>query len=147
MNYKEFNDYELIDQIHSCNEDANEILIYKYRPLIVSVAQKLIKYCNGGVDLNDLIQEGMLGLNEAINSFRDDREASFSTYARICIQRRIVSLVKSTKTQKNMILNNQDVLNSSKNIGKIVGEGLKNPIVRQLCTHPQNKSYFETTTG
>lgn len=106
MNYKEFNDYELIDQIHSCNEDANEILIYKYRPLIVSVAQKLIKYCNGGVDLNDLIQEGMLGLNEAINSFRDDREANFSTYARICIQRRIVSLVKSTKTQKNMILNN-----------------------------------------
>lgn len=42
-----------------------------------------------------------------------------------------------------MILNNQDILNSSKNIGKIVGEGLKNPIVRQLCTHPQNKSYSE----
>lgn len=105
MNYKEFNDYELIDQIHSCSEDANEILIYKYRPLIVNIAQKLIKYCNGGVDLNDLIQEGMLGLNEAINSFREDKEANFGTYARVCIQRRIVSLVRSTKTQKNMILN------------------------------------------
>lgn len=105
MNYKEFNDYELLDQIYSCSEDANEILIYKYRPLIVNIAQKFIKYCNGGVDLNDLIQEGMLGLNEAINSFREDREANFGTYARLCIQRRIVSLVKSTKAQKNMILN------------------------------------------
>lgn len=105
MNYKNFNDYELLDQIYSCNEDANEILIYKYRPLIVNLAQKFIVHCNGGVDLNDLIQEGMLGLNEAINSFREDREANFGTYARLCIQRRIVSLVKSTKTQKNMILN------------------------------------------
>jgi len=105
MNYKEFNDYELLDYIYSCNEDANEILIYKYRPLIVNIAQKFIKYCNGGVDLNDLIQEGMLGLNEAINSFREDREANFGTYARLCIQRKIISLVKSTKTLKNMVLN------------------------------------------
>lgn len=105
MNYKEFNDYEVLDQVHSCNEDANEILLYKYRPLIINLAKKLIPYCQGGVDLNDLIQEGMLGLNEAINSFREDKEANFGTYARICIRRRIVSLAKSTRTQKNMILN------------------------------------------
>lgn len=42
-----------------------------------------------------------------------------------------------------MKLNNQDILSSSNNIGKIVSDGLKNPIVRQLCTHPQNKSYSE----
>ena len=105
MNYLKFNDYELLDQIYSCNEDANEILIYKYRPLIVNTAQKYIKYCSGGVDLNDLIQEGMLGLNEAINSFREDKEANFGTYARICIKRKIMTLVKSTRSYKNMVLN------------------------------------------
>lgn len=42
-----------------------------------------------------------------------------------------------------MKLNNQDILSRSNNIGKIVSDGLKNPIVRQLCTHPQNKSYSE----
>lgn len=105
MNYKNFNDYELLDQIYSCNEDANEILIYKYRPLIVNIAQKFIVHCNGGVDLNDLIQEGMLGLNEAINTFREDKETNFGTYARLCIKRKIVTLVKSTRTQKNMVLN------------------------------------------
>lgn len=105
MNYKNFNDYELLDYIYSCNEDANEILLYKYRPLIVSIAKKMLKYCNGGVDLNDLVQEGMLGLNDSINSFRDDKETNFGTYARLCIERRIYSLAKSTRTYKNKILN------------------------------------------
>ncbi len=105
MNYKEFNDYELLDQIYSCNEDANELLIYKYRPLIVNLAKKYIPYCDGGVDLNDLVQEGMLGLNEAIKSFREDKEANFGTYARLCIKRKLISLVKSTRSHKNIILN------------------------------------------
>ena len=65
----------------------------------------MLKYCNGGVDLNDLVQEGMLGLNDAINSFRDDKETNFGTYARLCIERRIYSLAKSTRTYKNKILN------------------------------------------
>ncbi len=105
MNYKNFNDYELLEYIYSCNEDANEILLYKYRPLIVNIAKKMIKSCRGGVDLNDLIQEGMLGLNDAINSFRDDQKANFGTYAKLCIERRIYTLAKSTKTNKNKILN------------------------------------------
>lgn len=43
-----------------------------------------------------------------------------------------------------MLLNNQTVLDdTSNNIGKIVGDGLKSSIVKQLCTHDQNKSYSE----
>lgn len=105
MNYKEFNDYELLDHIASCNEEANEILLYKYRPLIVSIARKFYKYCMGGVDLNDLVQEGMIGLNEAIINFNEQKEANFGTFARICIERRIISLVKKTRTYKNKFLN------------------------------------------
>lgn len=105
MNYKNFNDYELLDYTYSCNEDANDILIYKYRPLIISIATKMIKYSSGGVDLNDLIQEGMLGLNDAINSYNENKEANFGTYAKICIERRINSLIKSTRRYKNKILN------------------------------------------
>ena len=105
MNYKDFNDYELLDHIYSCDEDANEIMIYKYRPLTINLAKKLIKYCNGGIDLNDLIQEGLVGLNEAINTFREDKETNFGTYARLCIERRMYSVVKSTRTYKNKILN------------------------------------------
>lgn len=129
MNYKNFNDYELLEYIYSCNEDANEILIYKYRPLTVNLAKKLIKYCNGGIDLNDLIQEGLVGLNEAINSFREDKETNFGTYAKLCIQRRMYSLVKSTRTYKNKILNESISLedDDETNIDKFLVDNSSNP--------------------
>lgn len=129
MNYKDFNDYELLDHIHSCNEDANEIMIYKYRPLTVNLAKKLIKYCNGGIDLNDLIQEGLVGLNEAINSFREDKETNFGTYAKLCIERRMYSLVKSTRTYKNKILNESISLEDEDetNIDRFLVDNTTNP--------------------
>lgn len=46
-----------------------------------------------------------------------------------------------------MLVNNQQILYSiskNNNIGKIVSEGLNNPVVRQLCMHPQNGNYIET---
>ena len=129
MNYKDFNDYELLDYIYSCNEDANEILIYKYRPLTINLAQKLIKYCNGGIDINDLIQEGLVGLNEAIHSFREDKETNFGTYAKLCIERRMYSLIKSTRTYKNKILNESISLEDEEenNINKYLIDNSNNP--------------------
>ena len=91
--------------------------------------QKFIKYCNGGVDLNDLIQEGMLGLNEAINSFREDKEANFGTYARLCIQRKIMSLVRSTKSQKNMILNSSFSLEDEDSFDRYLSDNSLNPSI------------------
>jgi len=130
MNYKEFNDYELLDQIHSCSEDANEILLYKYRPLIVSIAKKYIKYSHVGVDLNDLIQEGLLGLNDAINSFRDEKNANFGTYAKICVQRKIANLIKSTMSYKNKILNDYIPIDNDEDepIDYFLADNSKNPI-------------------
>lgn len=129
MNYKEFNDYELLEHIYSCNEDANEIMIYKYRPLTVNLAKKLIKYCTGGIDLNDLIQEGLVGLNEAIKTFREDKETNFGTYAKLCIERRMYSLVKSTRTYKNKILNESISLedDDENNIDKFLIDNSNNP--------------------
>ena len=86
MNYKDFNDFELLDYIYSNNEDASEIMLYKYRPLIVSIAQKYVKH-NKTLDLNDLVQEGMLALNDAVMSFNDEKDANFGTFAKICIER------------------------------------------------------------
>lgn len=105
MNYKDFNDYELLDYIASCNEEASEILLYKYRPLLISLANKFYPYCLGGVDQNDLIQEGMIALHEAIRNYDENNKANFGTYAKVCIERRMLSLVKKTRTYKNKVLN------------------------------------------
>ena len=43
MDYREFNDYELISHIRENIEEANDILYNKYKPLIESNARKLLK--------------------------------------------------------------------------------------------------------
>jgi len=106
MNYKDYNDYELINYIRENSEEANEILFEKYKPMIVNLATKMVNYSpNLGLEINDLIQEGMLGLNTAINSFDENDETSFYTYAKTCIERKIISTMVGAKRQKHKILN------------------------------------------
>lgn len=103
MNYKDFNDFELLDYIYGQNEDANEILLYKYRPLIVSIAKKY-QPKDGTFDLNDLVQEGMLALNSAITNYNDSKNANFGTFAKLCIERRIANYIRSFSRDKNKVL-------------------------------------------
>ena len=106
MNYKDFNDYELLSYISEGNEDANNIIIKKYEPLINKIATKMLPYCkNNGLEKNDLIQEGMIGLNHAIDRYQEQENTLFYTYAKTCIERKILSVVIGSNRNKNKILN------------------------------------------
>lgn len=59
-------------------EDARELLILSNKRLVVSIAKK---HLNRGMDLIDLVMEGMLGLEKAIQKFDVDAGFKFSTYA------------------------------------------------------------------
>ena len=106
MEYKDFNDYELVSYIHEGNEDANNILIKKYEPLINKISLKMLPYCkNNGLELADLVQEGMIGLNHAIDRYQEQENILFYTYAKKCIERKIISVVITSNRSKNKILN------------------------------------------
>lgn len=106
MNYRDYNDFELLSYISEKNEEASEVLFEKYRPLINATANRLYYYCkNTGLELNDLIQEGMLGLNLAMTTFNENKETTFYTYAKTCIERKIISLVVSSRRLKHKFLN------------------------------------------
>ncbi len=106
MDYKDYNDYELLNYIAEGNEDANNIIIKKYEPLIIGIANKMFAYCkNNGLDKNDLIQEGMIGLNHAIDRYHEQGDTLFYTYAKKCIERKIISVVIGSNRNKNKILN------------------------------------------
>lgn len=106
MNYKDYNDFELLSYVSEGNEEAIEVLFEKYNPLIVVTANRLYCYCkNTGLELNDLIQEGRLGLNLAINSFTDNKDTIFYTYAKTCIERKIISIIVAARRQKHRVLN------------------------------------------
>lgn len=121
MRYKDYNDYELLSFISEADENANEILFEKYRPLIVSLATKMINYCRGtSLEISDLIQEGMLGLNIAINKFDENKETSFYTYAKKCIESKMISLVVSSRRLKHKILNDSVSIEYSSDTGEII---------------------------
>jgi RNA polymerase sporulation-specific sigma factor len=58
-----------------------------------------------GADKDDLIQEGMIGLFKAVRDYDIGRDASFSTFADLCISRQMYSAIKSLSRKKHAPLN------------------------------------------
>ncbi|HIR48592.1 MAG TPA: sigma-70 family RNA polymerase sigma factor [Candidatus Faecimonas gallistercoris] len=106
MDYKEFNDYELLYLISEDTDNSYDILFQKYLPIIKSIAKKYCSFVqNHGAEFQDLIQEGYLGLNNAIVGFKDNYNNIFYTYACLCIERQIFTYCRSLSAQKHHILN------------------------------------------
>lgn len=125
MNYKEYNDNELLYYVHENNEDAVEIVYKKYEPLIYNLASRVINYCqNSGVEINDLIQEGMLGLSKAIEQYQDTKDASFYTFAKTCIERKMISAAIAARRQKHKILNESLSIETTDEDGNAIYENL-----------------------
>ncbi|HHW69112.1 MAG TPA: sigma-70 family RNA polymerase sigma factor [Tenericutes bacterium] len=133
MDYKDYNDYELLSYVSEKSEEAHNIIFEKYRPLIVSYSKKMLMYSNNlGIDLNDLVQEGMIGLSIAINTFDQSRDVTFYTYAKRCIENKIISLVIASTRQKHKILNesisfDMTLDDDNFNLEKLIGDNTNNP--------------------
>ena len=131
MNYDDINDYEVLSMVAD-NEDATELLFKKYKPLIIGLAKKTYGMTqNTGFDLNDLIQEGMIGFSTAINTFDENKDTTFFTYAKTCVERRLISLVKSASRFKHQILNEsysvEDLASDNKSLENLLEDSTSNP--------------------
>lgn len=105
MEYSDLNDYELISYVME-GEEATDILFEKYKPLIHSIAKKIYQTNqNIGLDINDLISEGMIGFSIAINTYNEHKDTLFFTYAKKCIESKIYTLIKGANRQKHKLLN------------------------------------------
>ena len=106
MVYSDLNDNELIYYINDNNEEANNLLIKKYEPLIISIVNRMMKSCPYlGLEKSDMIQEGMIGLNHAIGYYNEQKDITFYTYAKTCVERRLISVIVSAQRQKHKNLN------------------------------------------
>ena len=71
--YNDYNDHELLYMICEASEDAMNIMYEKYKSIIELKASKYRTLGKRvGLEYNDLIQEGMVGLSEAIKSYKDN---------------------------------------------------------------------------
>lgn len=117
MDYKEINDNELIYMCYENNEEAENIIIDKYKNCINQCIKSLMKeYYIVGMETSDLYQEGLIGLMHAIKTFNEERDVKFYTYANTCIKTSIISAMRYTFRKKNRILN------TSYSLDKIMGE-------------------------
>lgn len=107
-NFSNIKDEDLIELIKSGNKYALEHLINRYKDL---VNMKVTKYYIVGAEKEDIVQEGLIGLYKAIKSYQNDKQNSFKTFANICIERQLITAIKTSNRQKHMPLNSYVSLN------------------------------------
>ena len=95
-------DEELITEYRDGDLPAADILMVRYKDMVKSLAGSM--YIIGG-ETEDLIQEGMIGLFEAVRDYDSGRDASFKTFARLCVSRKMYSAIKLSGRKKHMPLN------------------------------------------
>ena len=100
-NFSELPDDDLVGLSKNSNEDAFRELVLRYLYLIRSVA---LNYRGSGLEPDDLIQEGLLGLLSAVKTC-DDSKGTFKAYAGVCVKNKILSAVRFALSDKNKILN------------------------------------------
>ena len=107
--YNETADETLIRRLRAGESAIADYLMEKYKGLVKKKARAM--FLIGG-DTDDLIQEGMIGLFKAVRDYQPDREASFQSFANLCIDRQIYSAIKSSNRQKHQPLNTYVSLSS-----------------------------------
>ena len=102
----QYNDYELISLAREGNEEAINLIYQKYKPIIVSKStDAIVTASHHGIEISDIMQEGFIGLDEAINGFSEKDNASFYTFAVLCINRQIINYLRKTTRGRDRILN------------------------------------------
>ena len=108
--YQNMTDEEIIEEIKTGDEKALTYLLDKYKEL---VNIKVGKYFLIGAEKEDIVQEGMIGLYKAIRNFKKDKQNSFKSFANICIERQLITAIKTSNRQKHIPLNSYLSLNTA----------------------------------
>ncbi|MFR8233376.1 MAG: RNA polymerase sporulation sigma factor SigH [Clostridia bacterium] len=108
--YSKMTDEEIIKEIRKGDKQALTYLMNKYKEI---VNLKVGKYFMVGAEKEDIIQEGLIGLFKAIKTFNAEKNNTFKTFANMCIERQLITAIKSSNRQKHMPLNSYLSLNMS----------------------------------
>lgn len=100
--YEQESDEELIVRLRDGEAAITDFIMDKYKNLVRSKAKAMYIL---GADTEDLIQEGMIGLFKAIRDYDSGRDASFYTFADLCISRQMYTAVQASRRQKHAPLN------------------------------------------
>ena len=100
--YQKYDDRLLVSMANNGDILAEQYIINKYKKL---VKMKARTYFFIGADIEDVIQEGMIGLYKALKNYNDSKFPSFRIFAEICISRQIITAIKKASRKKHKPLN------------------------------------------
>ena len=102
MDYESMTDSDILKRIRVHDDDAMEYLLKKHSRIVKRETRTLYLI---GAEMEDLAQEGMIGLYGAIGDY-EEGDLLFKNFAYLCVTRRILDAVKASGRQKNRPLNN-----------------------------------------
>ncbi len=140
-------EFKYIELSQNGDEDAKKILIEHNLRLVVFLAKK---YDNTGVDLEDLVSIGTIGLIKGVNTYKNDKNIKLATYASRCIDNEILMFLRKNKKRKGEVsledslsydsegneLHLEDVLGTDANI---VSKGIEDETDKKLMYQELNK--------
>ncbi|MDR1116787.1 MAG: RNA polymerase sporulation sigma factor SigE [Oscillospiraceae bacterium] len=90
----------LISRYHDDNENVKRVLIEHNLRLVVYIAKR---FDNTGINIEDLISIGTIGLIKAINTYDPDKKIKLATYASRCIENEILMHLRKTSNQRGEV--------------------------------------------
>lgn len=106
--YQKKSDEEIVTMVKDGDSLAQEYLMNKYKTLVKSKARA---YFLIGADREDIIQEGMIGLYKAVRDYQNDKNTTFKSFAELCVNRQMITAIKTATRQKHIPLNYSISLN------------------------------------
>ncbi|MEJ7585028.1 MAG: RNA polymerase sporulation sigma factor SigH [Acidimicrobiales bacterium] len=95
-------DDELAERFQAGDQRCLEALVDRYRRFVRAKANG---YFLAGGDADDVEQEALIGLYKAARDFRPRHQASFRSFADLCVTRQIITAIKTATRQKHQHLN------------------------------------------
>ena len=144
-NYNNMTDEGIIEQVKAGDKGALDYIMNKYAEL---VNMKASKFFIVGAEKGDIVQEGLIGLYKATKAFNNDKQNSFKTFANMCIERQIITAIKTANRQKNIPLNsafsiNAQVYDENDENDKEVIDILNTHVVEDPSEEIAKREYFK----
>ena len=90
----------LLDKLDQGDEAVRQVLIERNLRLVVYIARR---FENTGVNIEDLISIGTIGLIKAVGTYRSDKNIKLATYASRCIENEILMFLRKNSSQRNEV--------------------------------------------
>jgi len=129
--YETKSDEQLILEMRQGNGEIMEFLMVKYKAMVRKKARTM--YLLGGEN-EDLIQEGMIGLIQAVRDYDSSLGNSFFGFAKMCVARQMYTAIEASNRKKHLPLNSYISLYAE----EVENEERKLPLIDTISANADN---------